>query len=143
MLADGLHRYKANVNGFPCDVSNMTKVQRVAGFAAGERDYIRRELDMFFSTFPRVADGFQLKTWRGGPRAGHPKLPPAASGLLERGLMRLETRHPFPRLFFTDAGLKEPCAMMQDRRFADPTKFAHVRAELGINAAPKRTGPAC
>ena len=143
MLADGLHRYKANVNGFPCDVSNMTKVQRVAGFAAGERDYIRRELDMFFSTLPRVADGFQLKTWRGGPRVGHPKLPPAARGLLERGLMRLETRHPFPCLFFTAAGLEELRVMMADRRFVDPAKFAHVRAELGIDAEPEPTGPAC
>jgi hypothetical protein len=39
----------------------------IAGFTAGERDYIRRELDMFFSTLPTVAEGFQLKTWRGGP----------------------------------------------------------------------------
>jgi hypothetical protein len=26
--------------------------------------------------------------------------------------------------------------MMQDRRFADPIKFAHVRQELGIDPAP-------
>ena len=52
----------------------------VVGFSAGERDYIRRELDMFFSTFPTVADEFLLKTWRGGPQAGQPKLPPAANG---------------------------------------------------------------
>ncbi len=39
-----------------------------------ERDYIRRELDMFFSTLPTVADGFQLRTWRGGPQAGQPKV---------------------------------------------------------------------
>ena len=40
----------------------MTKLQSgaVAGFTPRERDYIRRELDMFFSTYPRVADGFQL-----------------------------------------------------------------------------------
>ena len=31
-------------------------------FTPGERDYIRRELDMFFSTYPSVAEGFQLKT---------------------------------------------------------------------------------
>ncbi|WP_159014689.1 hypothetical protein [Acidisoma sp. S159] len=36
-----------------------------AGFTAGEREYIRRELDMFFSTYPTVAEGFMLKTWRG------------------------------------------------------------------------------
>jgi hypothetical protein len=62
-------------------------------FTPAERDYIRRELDMFFSTLPTVAEGFQLKTWRGGPQAGQPKLPPAAKGLLERGLMR-STPHP-------------------------------------------------
>jgi hypothetical protein len=27
-------------------------------FKPAERDYIRRELDMFFSTFPTVAEGF-------------------------------------------------------------------------------------
>jgi hypothetical protein len=31
----------------------------LAGFTAAERDFIRRELDMFFSTLPRVSDGFQ------------------------------------------------------------------------------------
>src|ERR1700738_399959 len=48
-------------------------------FTPGERDYIRRELDMFFSTYPTVAEGFQLKTWRGGPQAGQPKLPGAGA----------------------------------------------------------------
>jgi hypothetical protein len=34
----------------------------IAGFTTGERDYIRRELDMVFSTLPSVAEGFQFKT---------------------------------------------------------------------------------
>jgi hypothetical protein len=41
-----------------------------------------------------------------------------------------------PRLFFTATGLAELRAMMMDRRFADPKKFAHVRQELGIDPAP-------
>ena len=49
-------------------------------FTPGEREYIRRELDMFFSTYPTVAEGFQVKTWRGGPQAGQPKLPPELTG---------------------------------------------------------------
>ncbi len=116
----------------------MTKVQSdaAAGFTPRERDYIRRELDMFFSTYPRVADGFQLKTWRGGPGAGQPKLPPTAKGLVDRGLMRLDTSDRLPRLFFTDAGMAELRAMIIDRRLADPAKFAHVRQELGIDPAP-------
>ena len=70
----------------------MSKTQNgtAEGFTAGERDYIRRELDVFFSTPPRIADGLQLKTWRGGPLAGHPKVPPPALSLLDRGLLWLD-----------------------------------------------------
>ncbi len=105
----------------------------IAGFTSGERDYIRRELDVFFSTLPSVAEGFHLKTWRGGPEAGKPKLSPTAKGLLERGLMRLDTGGHFPRLFVTEAGLAALREMMADPRIADPKKFAHVRQELGID----------
>jgi hypothetical protein len=117
----------------------MSKMQAapLAGFTPSERDYIRRELDMFFSTLPTVAEGFQLKTWRGGPKVGKPKIPPSAQGLLERGLMRLDTSQHLPRLFFTEAGLAELRGMMADRRFADPNKFAHVRRELGIDPMPE------
>jgi hypothetical protein len=117
----------------------MTKMQTVpaTGFAPLERDYIRRELNMFFSTYPTVADGFSLRTWRGGPQAGKPKLPPAAKTLLERGLMRLDTSQRLPRLFFTDEGLATLRTMMMDRRIADPKKFAHVRHELGLDPRPE------
>jgi hypothetical protein len=77
--------------------------------------------------------GFHLKTWRGGPDAGKPKLPPTAKGLIARGLMRLDNEGHFPRLFFTEAGLTALRAMMTDRRLVDPKKFAHVRQELGID----------
>jgi hypothetical protein len=120
----------------------MSKMQSevIATFTSGERDYIRGQLDRFFSTLPTVADGFQLKTWRGGPEAGKPKLRPIAKGLVERGLMQLDTEERLPRLFFTDTGLAMLRAMMADRRFADPEKFAHVRQELGID--PSEGGPA-
>jgi hypothetical protein len=111
----------------------MTKQAPTTGFAPAERDYIRRELDMFFSTLPTVAEGFQLKIWRGGPEAGKPKLPPVARGLVERGLMRLDTSERLPRLFFTKAGLVELRAMVANRRLADPKRFAHVHQELGID----------
>jgi hypothetical protein len=113
----------------------MSKMQTVPtdGFTPGERAYIRNQLDMFFSTLPTVAEGFQLKTWRGGPEAGMPKLSPVAKGLLERGLMRLDTDQRLPRLFFTEAGLIELRTMIADRRLADPKRFAHIRQELGID----------
>src|ERR1700730_9479056 len=114
----------------------MSKMATAATtFTPGERDYVRRELDMFFSTYPTVAEGFQLKTWRGGPQAGQPKLPPPARSLLDRGQMRIRGRARPPRLFFPDAGLVELRAMMADRRFADAVKFAHIRRELGIDPA--------
>ena len=100
---------------------------------AAERDYIRRKLDMFFSTLPSVAEGFHFKTWRGGPQAGQPKVLQAAAGLVERGLLRLDTTARMPRLFFTKAGLVALRAMMADARLANPAKFAHVRQELGID----------
>jgi hypothetical protein len=84
---------------------------------------------------PTVAEGFQLNTWRGGPKKGQPKLPPPAKTLLEHGLMRLDQSHPIPRLFFTETGIVALRQMMADRRLADPVKFAHVRRELGIDSA--------
>ena len=110
-----------------------TQQALIAGFTAKERDYIRSELDMFFSTLPSVAEGFQLKNWRGGPLAGTPKIPQAAQGLLDRGLMRLDLTGRLPVLFFTDTGLDALRTMMADGRLADPKKFAHVRQELGID----------
>ena len=104
-----------------------------SAFSPKEREYIRRELDMFFSTFPTVAEGFQLKNWRGGPDAGKPKIPGVAQGLIDRGLMRLDAGQRLPRVFFTTKGLTELKAMMADGRLADPVKFAHIRAELGID----------
>jgi hypothetical protein len=84
----------------------------------------------------RVADGFYLRTWRGAPQAGQPKVPLAAQGLLARGLVRLDASLRPPRLFFTEAGLAALRVMMADPRLADPKAFAHVRQELGIEDSP-------
>ena len=116
---------------------DKTEQPMIAGFTAAEREYIRSELDMFFSTLPSVAEGFQIKSWRGGPNAGKPKIPQAAQGLLDRGIMRLDLTGRLPMLFFTDAGLDALRTMMADGRLADPKKFAHVRRELGIDPDPE------
>jgi hypothetical protein len=113
----------------------------IAGFTPSERAYIRNELDIFFSTLPSVAEGFQLKTWRGGPERGKPKISPVAKSLLERGLMRLDTGERLARLVFTKTGLAALRAMMSDRRLADPKKFAHIRQELGIDPEPETEAP--
>jgi hypothetical protein len=113
---------------------SQSQERKAAGLTPGERDYIRRELGRYFTTLPSVAEGFQLKIWRTGPKAGQPKLPPAAKSLVELGLMRLDADQRPPRLFFTDAGFATLRTMMADQRLADPEKFAHVRRELGIDS---------
>jgi hypothetical protein len=115
---------------------DTTQAAMIAGLTVAERDYIRRELDQFFSTLPSVAEGFPIKTWRGGPQAGQPKLPLPGKGLVERGLMRIDTTGRWPRLLFTATGLTALRAMMRNSRLADPAKFAHVRQELGIDPIP-------
>jgi hypothetical protein len=117
-------------------VMNAPEKAASTDFTPVERAYIRGQLDRFFSTLPTVAEGFQLRVWRGGPHAREPKLPPAAKSLIERGLMRLDTTLRLPRLYFTEAGLAALRAMMANGRLADPVKFAHVRQELGIEPTP-------
>jgi hypothetical protein len=103
-------------------------------FTAAERVYIRSELDRYFTTLPTVAEGLMLRTWKTGPRAGQPKLGPAAQSLLDRRFVSLDPQSRPPRLFFTVIGLTAVRTMMRDHRFADPENFAHVRVELGIDS---------
>ena len=104
-------------------------------FNAQEREYIRRELDLVFGTLPSVSDGFQLRTWRGGPLAGQPKLPPPLRTLVDNGLMEIRSGAPMPRAYFTATGLGALRRLASDRRYMDPHKFAHVRTELGLPRA--------
>jgi hypothetical protein len=89
----------------------------------------------------RTSEPISEKTWRGGPDRGKPKFFPVAKGLLERGLMRLDTSERLPRLVFTETGLAALRTMMRDGRLADPKKFAHVRQELGIDPVPETEAP--
>ena len=58
-------------------------------FTATERELILREMGLHFGQYPSLADGLFLRTWRGGPQKGEPKLPPAVQSMLERGLVEL------------------------------------------------------
>ena len=115
----------------------------VAAFTAPERDLIRRELHPRFGQDPAVADGIMLRTWRGGPNAGQPKVPPAVRSMLERGLVELHTGGRWPVATFTAAGLAALRLLAQDRRALDPARYPHVRRELGLDAeAEQGTGVA-
>ena len=102
-------------------------------FTAPERDLIRRELGMRFGQFPSVAGGLFLRTWRGGPQAGQPKVPPPVRSMLERGLVELRTDQRWTRAHFTPVGLDALREMARDRRLLDPVRYAHVRQELGLD----------
>ena len=103
-------------------------------FTAPERELIRRELHTRFGQDPAVADGIMLRTWRGGPNAGQPKLPPAVRSMIERGLVAVRTDGRWPMARFTEAGLAALRRLAQDRRALDPARYAHVRRELGLDA---------
>jgi hypothetical protein len=102
---------------------------------AAERELIRREMGLRFGQHPRLADGLFLRTWRGGPHKGEPKLPPAVRSMLERGLVELRPGPIGPRAVFTEAGVEALRRLLRDRRAMDPARFAHLRRELGLDAA--------
>jgi hypothetical protein len=93
---------------------------------------------MFFGTLPSVAEGFQLRTWRGGPLAGQPKVPPPVRTMVERGLVEITSGTRLPKVQFSEAGLAALRLLVLERRYMDPQKFAHVRAELGLEATIER-----
>jgi hypothetical protein len=102
-------------------------------FTAPERDLIRREMGMHFGQYPSLAEGLFLRTWRGGPQKGKPKIPPAVQNMLERGLVELRPGRMGPRAMFTEAGLAALRRLVSDRRAMDPVRFAHLRRELGLD----------
>jgi hypothetical protein len=103
-----------------------------ACFSAAERELIRREFGMHFGSYPRLAEGILLRTWRDGPRKGEPKLPLAVQSMLERGLVQIRKDRLWARAVFTEAGLAALRALAADRRFLPPDRFAHLRQELGL-----------
>ena len=108
-------------------------------FTAPERDLIRREFHPRFGQDPLVADGIMLRTWRGGPKAGEPKLPPPVRTLLARGLVELRTDGRWPTAQFTHTGLTALRELAHDRRALDPARYGHVRRELGLDVVTEET----
>jgi hypothetical protein len=104
-----------------------------APFTSHERALIRREFSQHFGSFPSLAEGIFLRTWRGGPQAGEPKLPPAVRTMLERGLVEVRQDGRLVRAHFTMAGIEALRDLASDRRHLDPVRFAHLRRELGLN----------
>lgn len=95
-----------------------------------ERALIRLEFMVRFGQEPRLADGIWLRTWRGGPLAGQPKVPPAVASLLARGLVTLGPDRIGARAHFTADGYAALRRLAQDRRALNPGNYGHVLCEL-------------
>jgi len=102
-------------------------------FTAAERELIRRELGMHFGSFPDLADGILLRTWRSGPRQGQPKLPAAVQTMLDRDLVEIRRERLWARATFTEAGRTALLALVSSRRFLPPDLIEHLRHNLGVN----------
>ena len=105
-------------------------------FSAAERALLRLEFMVRFGQAPRLADGIWLRSWRGGPQAGKPKIPPAVASMLERDLVELAPARIGARAHFTAAGIAALRVLAQDRRALDPKQYGHIRQELGVDPAP-------
>src|SRR5215831_8648463 len=102
-------------------------------FDAREREFIRREFGVHFGLPLYLADGILLRTWRSGPEKDQPKLPPAVRSMIERGLVDVRPGPRGVRGFFTEAGIAALRQLVADRRLMNPTTFAHLRVELGLD----------
>ena len=103
-------------------------------FAPAERELIRLEFLPRFGGEPLLAEGFHLRTWRSGPKAGQPKVPKAMEGLIARGLVEVAPQSgPFARAHCTPAGLEAVRLLLRDKRSMDPARYAHLRRELGVD----------
>ena len=54
--------------------------------------------------------------------------------MVERGLVEITSGTRLPKVQFSEAGLAALRLIVLERRYMDPQKFAHVRAELGLEA---------
>ena len=101
-------------------------------FTTAERALLRFEFLERFGQTPRLADGMWLRTWKGGPQAGQPKVSPAVASMLARGLVTIDLVRPGARAYFTDAGYAVLRRLAQDRRALNPTQYGHLLEELGL-----------
>ncbi|MCK8787385.1 hypothetical protein M0638_23730 [Roseomonas sp. NAR14] len=106
---------------------------------AKERELLRRELGMRFGQYPSLAEGLFLRNWRGGPRQGQPKLPPAVQSMLARGLVEIGPGRIGYRACFTAAGLTALRQFLQGRHALEPGLLAHLRQELGVDGVTPRS----
>ena len=95
-----------------------------------ERALIRLEFMVRLGQAPFLADGIWLRTWRGGPLAGQPKVPPAVASLLAPGLVTLGPDGIGARARFMPDGYVALRRLVPDRRALAPATYGHLLREL-------------
>ena len=114
----------------------MTIAADTSSFTLPERALLRHEFFVRFGQAPLLADGIRLRSWRTGPHAGQPKLPPAVASMLARDLVTLQSDRIGASVQFTAAGYAALRLLAQDRRALNPLTYAHLRQELGLESVP-------
>ncbi len=114
----------------------MTIPADTPSFTLPERALLRHEFFVRFGQAPRLAHGIRLRSWRNGPKAGQPKLPPAVASMIARGLVALHSDRIGASAQFTAAGYVALRLLAQDRRALNPLTYAHLRHELGLEPVP-------
>ena len=95
-----------------------------------QREFVRREYRALINDAPSVHDGFRLRRWTIGPNKGKPKLSTAVQGMFDRGMITFEDVGNWPKVTFTDKGLRALKLMAADRRALDPARYQRLIDEL-------------
>lgn len=109
-----------------------------SSFTTPERELIRREMGQRFGSFPCLAEGIWLRTWRTGERKGELKIPHAIQTMMDRGLVEIREAPRGFHAFFTETGLAELRLLLRDRRAIDPIRFGHLRRELAVDSPEEK-----
>jgi hypothetical protein len=100
-------------------------------FLPKERDLIRREFMVRFSSARSIHDGILVKRWATGPNKGQPKPAAAVQSMIDRGLLSLvdDGAH-WLKATFTPAGIQALRRMAADKRALPPDQYQHLLDEL-------------
>ena len=95
-----------------------------------QREIIRRKFMTRFGVARSIAEGFYVKRWASGSSKGQPKLTSPVQSMLNRGLVTISDAGAWPRVLFTDKGLRALKRMAADGCALDPERHRHLIEEL-------------
>jgi len=95
-----------------------------------QREIIRRKFMTRFGVARSITEGFLVRRWSTGPHNGQPKLTSPVQSMLNRGLVTISDAGAWPRVLFTDKGLRALKRMAADGCALDPERHRHLIEEL-------------